>query len=79
MSDSTAPIALITGGNRGLGRSTALHLAQRGTDVVLTYKSGRAEALAVVAQAKSALPAILPGGRSRLLELVADAVVERYR
>lgn len=39
----------------------------------------RERALAVVAQAKSALPAILPGGRSRLLELVADAVVERYR
>jgi geranylgeranyl pyrophosphate synthase len=36
-------------------------------------------ALAVVAEAKGALPAILPDGRSALLDLVADAVVERYR
>ena len=39
----------------------------------------RERALAVVAEAKASLPAILPGGRSELLELVADAVVERYR
>ncbi len=38
----------------------------------------RERALAVVAEAKASLPAILPGGRSELLELVADAVVERY-
>jgi len=39
----------------------------------------REQALAVVARAKAALPAILPEGRAALLELVADAVVERYR
>jgi geranylgeranyl pyrophosphate synthase len=39
----------------------------------------REQALAVVADAKAALPAVLPEGRSQLLELVADAVVERYR
>jgi len=39
----------------------------------------REQALAVVARAKGALPAILPEGRAALLELVADAVVERYR
>jgi geranylgeranyl pyrophosphate synthase len=39
----------------------------------------RERALAVVADAKASLPAVLPGGRSTLLELVADAVVERYR
>jgi len=39
----------------------------------------RERALAVVAEAKAALPGILPDGRSALLELVADAVVERYR
>jgi geranylgeranyl pyrophosphate synthase len=41
--------------------------------------AAREQALAVVAEAKAALPAILPGGRSVLLEMVADAVVERYR
>jgi len=39
----------------------------------------REQALAVVAQAKAELPAILPDGRAELLSLVADAVVERYR
>jgi len=39
----------------------------------------RERALAVVAEAKSALPDTLPDGRSLLLDLVADAVVERYR
>jgi geranylgeranyl pyrophosphate synthase len=39
----------------------------------------RERALAVVAQAKAALPTILPDGRAALLGLVADAVVERYR
>jgi geranylgeranyl pyrophosphate synthase len=39
----------------------------------------RERALGIVAEAKSALPAVLPDGRSVLLELVADAVVERYR
>jgi geranylgeranyl pyrophosphate synthase len=39
----------------------------------------RERALAVVAEAKLALPSILPDGRAGLLDLVADAVVERYR
>jgi geranylgeranyl pyrophosphate synthase len=42
-------------------------------------EQARERALAVVAQAKAALPAILPDGRAALLDLVADAVVERYR
>lgn len=43
-----ARIALVTGGSRGLGRSIALHLAQRGSDVILTYHSKEQEAHDVV-------------------------------
>ncbi len=39
----------------------------------------RQRALAIVAKAKALLPAALPAGRSALLALVADSVVERYR
>jgi NAD(P)-dependent dehydrogenase (short-subunit alcohol dehydrogenase family) len=43
-------ITLITGGSRGLGRNTALSIARRGGDVVLTYQSRADEAQAVVAE-----------------------------
>lgn len=47
---STPKIALVTGGSRGLGKNMALHLAQAGIDVLLTYHSQQAEAEAVVAK-----------------------------
>jgi NAD(P)-dependent dehydrogenase (short-subunit alcohol dehydrogenase family) len=53
MNSPIARIALVTGGSRGLGRSTALHLAKRGTDVILTYRTGQAEAEATVAEIES--------------------------
>ena len=49
----TNKIALITGGSRGLGRSSALSLAQKGVNVVLTYLSHADEANAVVAKIES--------------------------
>jgi NAD(P)-dependent dehydrogenase (short-subunit alcohol dehydrogenase family) len=36
---SSTPIALVTGGSRGLGKNTALQLAKNGSDVILTYRS----------------------------------------
>ncbi|CAO3425856.1 SDR family NAD(P)-dependent oxidoreductase [Azospirillum doebereinerae] len=41
-------IALVTGSSRGLGRNTALAVARRGGDVIVTYRSRADEAEAVV-------------------------------
>lgn len=43
-------IALITGGSRGLGKNMALQLADRGVDIILTYRSNEAAAHEVVAE-----------------------------
>ncbi|RAI40823.1 SDR family NAD(P)-dependent oxidoreductase [Rhodoplanes roseus] len=43
-------ITLVTGASRGLGRSTAIAVARRGGDVVLTYMSRAGDAQAVVAE-----------------------------
>lgn len=51
--NSKAKIALVTGGSRGLGRNTALSLARKGIDVVITYHSNQAEADATVADIKA--------------------------
>jgi NAD(P)-dependent dehydrogenase (short-subunit alcohol dehydrogenase family) len=44
MTKSHDKIAIITGGSRGLGRSTVLSLANRGVDSIFTYHSNQAEA-----------------------------------
>lgn len=41
-------IAIVTGGSRGLGKNTALTLAKKGVDVIITYHSKKAEAEEVV-------------------------------
>ena len=41
-------INIITGGSRGLGRSMALHLADKGQDSIITYHSKQDDAEAVV-------------------------------
>jgi NAD(P)-dependent dehydrogenase (short-subunit alcohol dehydrogenase family) len=53
MTTNTTPIALVTGGSRGLGRSAVLKLAERGVDAILTYKSNEAEAHAVVREVQA--------------------------
>jgi NAD(P)-dependent dehydrogenase (short-subunit alcohol dehydrogenase family) len=43
-------VALVTGGSRGLGRNTSLHLARRGVGVILTYRRGRNTAESTVSE-----------------------------
>jgi len=50
LSESTTKIALVTGGSRGLGRNTALSLARKGVDLIITYHSNRAEAASCVSE-----------------------------
>jgi NAD(P)-dependent dehydrogenase (short-subunit alcohol dehydrogenase family) len=60
-------IAIITGASRGLGKSTALECARRGTGVILTYNSHPGGADAVVQEIEAR------GGKAVALKLdVAD-------
>jgi NAD(P)-dependent dehydrogenase (short-subunit alcohol dehydrogenase family) len=43
-------VAIITGGNRGIGKSAALNLASRGVGVILTYNSHSEEAAVAVSE-----------------------------
>lgn len=73
------PIAIVTGGSRGLGRSTVLSLAKRGIRSIFTYHSNVDEARKVEALAREA------GAEAIAIQLdtgeVAsfDAFVERVR
>lgn len=63
MTTDKAKIAIVTGSSRGLGKNTALALAKKGVDVIVTYRSSEAEANTVV----SAIEEI--GGKAVALQL----------
>lgn len=50
MTKDRSTIALVTGSSRGLGKNTALALARKGIDIVVTYHSKLEEAQAVVSE-----------------------------
>src|SRR5262245_52239461 len=54
MDGRVAPVALISGASRGIGRACALALAEGGSDVVVNYLSHEAEAADVVRQVERA-------------------------
>jgi NAD(P)-dependent dehydrogenase (short-subunit alcohol dehydrogenase family) len=45
--------AIITGASRGIGRNTALSIAQRGTDVIITFRSSAWEAETLIAEVEA--------------------------
>lgn len=69
-------IAVVTGGSSGIGRHTAIRLAQRGTRVVVTYNSnpdGAAETVATIeGEGGSALALALDIGQSETFDAFAD-------
>ncbi|KAM3102827.1 SDR family NAD(P)-dependent oxidoreductase [Phormidesmis sp. 146-20] len=60
---SNTKIALVTGASRGLGKNTALALAKKGVDVIVTYRSSEAEASRVVSEIAEI------GGKAAALQL----------
>lgn len=76
MTNSNPKVALITGGSRGLGKSMALHLAERGIDSVITYRSSAKEASEVVSeiqkQGRKAVALPLEAGDSSSFGAFAD-------
>lgn len=49
----TNKISIITGGSRGLGRNTAVHLAKRGVDVIFTFRTNEKEAESLIREVES--------------------------
>ena len=48
MTKEKTKIALVTGASRGLGNNTALTLARKGVDVIVTYHNSEEDAQNVV-------------------------------
>lgn len=80
---NTHQLALITGGGRGLGRSTALALARAGVDIVITYKTqeGSAQDVAREVQALGRQAVVLQLDTSEVAAFPAfvDALRERLQ
>ncbi|RDJ14357.1 SDR family NAD(P)-dependent oxidoreductase [Rhizobium grahamii] len=51
--NSASKVAIVTGGSRGLGRNTAINLARRGVNVIVTYRANQAEAETAVSEIKA--------------------------
>ncbi len=65
MNDVSHQVTIVTGGGRGIGAATALHLARAGHDVVIGYRENSAAARRVVELAAA-------GGAGRVLAVQAD-------
>jgi 3-oxoacyl-[acyl-carrier protein] reductase len=85
MANLAGKTAVVTGASRGIGRASALALAQAGAQVLIHYSRGAKEAEAVVAEVRNvggradALAADLaaPDGAHKLAKQVRDIVGDR--
>ena len=68
--------ALVTGGNRGIGRAVALMLARAGADVGLTYRTRQGEADVVADEIRSLGRRAFIGGGDLADEAVADRIID---
>jgi NAD(P)-dependent dehydrogenase (short-subunit alcohol dehydrogenase family) len=87
---TTTKIAIVTGGSRGLGRNTVVHLAKRGVSSIFTYRTNQAEAGKVVGlveeQGQQAIALPLDTGKvsefdpfvKRVWESLAQLGAERF-
>lgn len=85
--ETPTKIALVTGGSRGLGKNSALRLAEMGIDVIVTYRQQAETAAAVVREIEETYQrsaAALPldvrdvGSFDRFVEQVSDILKEKW-
>jgi 3-oxoacyl-[acyl-carrier protein] reductase len=70
---------LVTGGNRGIGRATALLCASAGADVAITYRSRRVEADAVAGEIRAMGRKAAIAGGDLADEAMAERIIETCR
>jgi NAD(P)-dependent dehydrogenase (short-subunit alcohol dehydrogenase family) len=76
------PVALVTGGSRGIGAATALELADAGYDLAITYrnKAARAEEVAAALRERGAAALTIGADITVPAELARlFAIVQRWR
>jgi NAD(P)-dependent dehydrogenase (short-subunit alcohol dehydrogenase family) len=76
-------VAIVIGASSGIGQSTAVQLAKRGTDVILTYSGNEAGALETVAavekEGRVGVALRLDVGRTETFPAFREQVVEALR
>lgn len=82
MIDLSGQVALVTGASRGIGRASALRLAECGADVIVNFRNSEAAAKEVAATVRSlgknALAVRADVSEQDDVNAMVDAVVERF-